>query len=80
MQLNAQQYLKSTFHKNFIETVKKIPVSCYDCIVKAVLIIFPIEGPEKPKTPFGWNFFAANIKPDYLLDSDSSDLLVILSH
>lgn len=63
------------FHENFINIIKGVPLSFYDSLIRALLIIFPYELPDLPKSPYGWDFFARKIQAT-VKSQDSIDAIV----
>lgn len=54
--------LELPFHTSFLNIIKGIPLSYYDALIRAMLILFPHDLPDGTKSPFGWDFLAKKIQ------------------
>ncbi|KAJ3275486.1 hypothetical protein HDV01_000313 [Terramyces sp. JEL0728] len=52
--LSSIDILHSKFHVSFGNIIKGIPLSYYDSILRAILILLPHDLPDAPKSPYGW--------------------------
>jgi hypothetical protein len=55
--------------------VKGVPLSYYDALIRALLILLPHELPDSPKSPFGWEFMARKIQGSFK-NQDTIDVVV----
>jgi hypothetical protein len=55
--------------------VKGIPLGYYDALVRALLILFPHDLPDFPKSPYGWEFVLKKVNAALLRTQDTVDAL-----
>jgi hypothetical protein len=58
-----------------VNLVKGIPLGYYDALVRALLILFPHDLPDFPKSPYGWEFVLKKVNASLLRTQDTVDVL-----
>ncbi|KAJ2998905.1 hypothetical protein HDV02_003880 [Globomyces sp. JEL0801] len=75
VKLKSLNILTLPFHVAFMNIVKGIPLTYYDSLIRAMLILLPHELPDSFKSPYGWEFIAKKI---HIVNAKSQDTIDII--